>query len=348
MDLQELNNLIHNATKTELVSNLTAWKAQIKSILQSGTAEDETYFISHTGRELFRKLYNFELESEIKDDYDSGFQPISATRFNPKSINTVAWYDASDMDTIVKKEEVITEWKDKSSKENHLNADNKSATNNHTLIENHLNSRSVISLDGDDFFVKEDPLLPTPSGDVQVFVVANITTVNNFQDAIFSLNHDTAASGSPDFQIESGHNKQFRVRVKTTNTEGGNTNNYAGKDGVADQAGEWHIFSAIFNYSSSQTFDAHLDGIAVGRTAQPYSNKITGATTSEPVQLRLFSNRQKGQFPVGSIAEVIYCENSSSDTKEKIEAYLAYKWGLVSELDSAHSYKDLAYKSFNP
>lgn len=86
MDLQELNNAIHSASKTELQANLATWKSQIKSILTTATEEQEHYFTNHTGRELFRKLYNFDLAAEIKDEYDSGFRPQKNSlykTFNP-------------------------------------------------------------------------------------------------------------------------------------------------------------------------------------------------------------------------------------------------------------------------
>lgn len=82
MDLVELNNRIHSATKSELQSNLSTWKSNIKSILLANRTEDELYYKNHTGRELFSKLYNFGMTSEltaINDTYDAGFRPTTVT-----------------------------------------------------------------------------------------------------------------------------------------------------------------------------------------------------------------------------------------------------------------------------
>lgn len=82
MDLVELNNKIHSATKAELQSNLSTWKNSIKTILLANRVEDEIYYKNHTGRELFSKLYNFGMTSEltaINDTYDAGFRPTTVT-----------------------------------------------------------------------------------------------------------------------------------------------------------------------------------------------------------------------------------------------------------------------------
>jgi len=82
MDLVELNNKIHSATKAELQSNLSTWKNSIKTVLSANRVEDEIYYKNHTGRELFSKLYNFGMTTEltaINDTYDAGFRPTTVT-----------------------------------------------------------------------------------------------------------------------------------------------------------------------------------------------------------------------------------------------------------------------------
>lgn len=79
MNLHELNNLIHSATKTELQTNFAAWKNALKTIVMTGNDFDKSYYSNHTGRELFRKLYNFGLSADIYDAYDSGFRPTTYT-----------------------------------------------------------------------------------------------------------------------------------------------------------------------------------------------------------------------------------------------------------------------------
>lgn len=79
MTLQEINNRIHSIpTPSELESSLESIKLDISGILsQSTNPFHANYYRNHTGRELFRKLNNFGLQSLIFDDYDSGWRPLS-------------------------------------------------------------------------------------------------------------------------------------------------------------------------------------------------------------------------------------------------------------------------------
>ncbi len=77
--LQQLNNQIHTIrNQSEMASKLDNLKSHIKSALNG--SESESYYKNHTGRELYRKLSNFEMESEITtigDDHDAGFRPLT-------------------------------------------------------------------------------------------------------------------------------------------------------------------------------------------------------------------------------------------------------------------------------
>ena len=79
-DLNKLLHQIHTVkNKAEMQSSLLQFKTKIRDIVISGGFEEENYFINHTGRELFRKLDGFGMQSEIKDSVDSGFRPTRKT-----------------------------------------------------------------------------------------------------------------------------------------------------------------------------------------------------------------------------------------------------------------------------
>jgi hypothetical protein len=70
--LQEIHSV---ETPSELNSRFSEFQSRIATILFEQPSE-ENYYVNHTGRELFRKLYNYGLEHLITDPYDSGFRPI--------------------------------------------------------------------------------------------------------------------------------------------------------------------------------------------------------------------------------------------------------------------------------
>ena len=73
--LQEIHSV---ATCDELNSRFPEFQSRIASILFENPWQ-ENYYINHTGRELFRKLYHCDLQHLITDPYDSGFRPILDT-----------------------------------------------------------------------------------------------------------------------------------------------------------------------------------------------------------------------------------------------------------------------------
>ena len=81
MTLQELNNQIHAIkSQNEMSTKLSSFKTNIKNALIAG--QSESYYMNHTGRELYKKLSNFGMESDITsigDLHDAGFRPLTAT-----------------------------------------------------------------------------------------------------------------------------------------------------------------------------------------------------------------------------------------------------------------------------
>tara|TARA_Y100000592_G_scaffold74430_1_gene116057 strand:- start:4280 stop:4630 length:351 start_codon:yes stop_codon:yes gene_type:complete len=78
MSLQVINKQIHSYRRSELQSNLSTILTDIKNILVSNERRDEEYFRNHTGRELVRRLFIFDMVSDISSvtsDYDDGFRP---------------------------------------------------------------------------------------------------------------------------------------------------------------------------------------------------------------------------------------------------------------------------------
>jgi hypothetical protein len=83
--LQEIHSV---KTPSELNSRFPEFQSRIAAILFEQPSE-ENYYVNHTGRELFRKLYNYGLEHLITDPYDSGFRPILESGIQPFEAFTV-------------------------------------------------------------------------------------------------------------------------------------------------------------------------------------------------------------------------------------------------------------------
>jgi hypothetical protein len=54
---------------------------------------------------------------------------------------------------------------------------------------------------------------------------------------------------------------------------------------------------------------------------------------------KIFTNRGTGNMPDGAFGECILCEDVTTTTRQKIEGYLAWKWGLAANLPGGHPYE---------
>lgn len=101
---------------------------------------------------------------------------------------------------------------------------------------------------------------------------------------------------------------------------------------VAYTAGALGIFGVEL---SSSSIRIRLDGGAETATA-------TGNTSSNAVS-PLFIGRTYGAFLDGKIGEIIFFDAALSATnRQRVEGYLAHKWGLSGNLPNDHPYKNSA------
>ena len=336
MTLQELNNQIHAIrNQADMASKLNTLKSQIKTALLAG--QSALYYMNHTGRELYRKLSNFGMESEILaigDDHDAGFRPLTVngicdSAFSPISLGSLeAWYDASDSSTITKNgSDHITLWSDKSGKNNHLAGTSKAGSDPITGIVK-LNSLDVIDFDGGDFFKLNTLSTPT-SGNLQAFIVCKVTEVSNNADSIISMD-----AANNDWQIGAGNASQYRgILTFSDQTPHGSTTS-GSNSGITG----FHIFCADLDFDNDGKYQLLVDGETLaGTSVRDYSAKLAST-----VEFYIFANRQENQFPKGSVAEVILLDNTDNLTRQKVEGYLAHKWGIQNLLAGSHPYKTKA------
>ena len=231
--------------------------------------------------------------------------------------NSVAWYDSSDADTISSNtSDHVLQWNDKSANSNHLTATGDPETG--SSLQNNLN---VIDLDGFDFFQNTNVALPS-SGNLQVFIVCNVTQVDDSADSAMAF-----SSSNHDFQFSAGPGG-WKGKVSARNV--GSNSTKPGNNIITGM----NIWNFTFDFGGGD-YILRLNGEQLaGTIVGDYNTKLstTGA-------LRIFANRSATQFPVGQIAEVIIAEDVTESTQHKLEGYLAHKWGLETELQGYHPYK---------
>jgi hypothetical protein len=257
---------------------------------------------------------------------DSAPDSGSSTLWTPAEITTELWLDADDDTTVTEVSGAVSEWSDKSG--NGFVFDQATA-GNRPLYSATINSLSALTFDGSNDRLSYDATAggsPFPSGNGQysVFIVARPHVVTS--------NRAMLAGGA------FGTTNQaylFRVQNNGQLNDGWWANNLAtGNSAVAANT----PFLSAFTYDGSgrETF---VNGTSEATDAQTSKNTgngfdLIGAGGNAPTSGGVDS------FFDGEICEIIIVAGSpDTTTRQLIEGYLAWKWGLEANLPSGHPYE---------
>jgi hypothetical protein len=106
--------------------------------------------------------------------------------------------------------------------------------------------------------------------------------------------------------------------------------------------GDVYAYDPAFSYSNNVLFGEFLSGTALGYVNGSLfgTNNSTANTIPGPIQLGF---RNDGNYATGKISEIIYVNAALSVTqRQQLEGYLAWKWGLETNLPANHPYRNSA------
>jgi len=227
------------------------------------------------------------------------------TVWNPSMLSTALWLDAAATATISINSGNVTEWRDK--KSNGLAYAQVTSSYQPTYTSGGLNQLPVVTYGGDDFLSNTIGFQPYRSAAIvyrDSSTVANVTPLGSVIDG---------ARGS-----------------------------YHGFDDNTQ------IFSSLYTDPKTLNGQNYRDGASIGNgltTARPSSVCIqthvaTGNLTQPLTVIGADNANPNTRAITGIIAEVIISPLAwSSLERQKIEGYLAHKWGLTANLPSDHPYK---------
>ena len=238
----------------------------------------------------------------------------SSAPWSPSDMVTYAWYDANDPASITLEEDNVVSISDKSGSGYVLSQTN--ATQRPTYGTRTINGLNVFDFDGNDFMIYNP--IDLTSGDIAVFMVSEIDTVNSSKNAIYSF------SGQGGGDLQAGNSSQFN----------GVVNNY-GVGTIALTGGPFtgpSLFNVNYDFTGVGNYNAFVDG-----TQRATDTSYTTQLRTNP-GFKLFAS-SGGSSPDGAVGEIILTKDLSEETRLKIEGYLAHKWGLTDKLPSDHIYK---------
>ena len=242
-------------------------------------------------------------------------------QFLPTSIaNIQMWMDGADpagTGVVPSNGSVLSSWADKSGK-----SYNASGVNSPTVVTNAVNSKSVVSYNGSNysFSIIAAGVFST------AMIIFFVYKVNGAVTYTTPVTRGVFTNGSP---IDQYNNTRFL---------GGNSyNGYTSAYSHAS-ATSTSLFTQIIQQSPSTTYNEYVNGSTTS------SLSVTGFSASDTASYVYIGTRDnKGTTFNGYMCElIVYNQMIGLTAQQKIEGYLAWKWGIQASLPAGHPYKSAA------
>lgn len=240
-------------------------------------------------------------------------------RWSPKETDLVSWYDASDTSTITASSNIISQVDDKSGNGFHLNVLTANRTGPKTGIET-LNSLNVFTWDTVGQVLENDSFSYDQNSNGLYFAIIFKCIIDNAQDFVLAGTESVTAGNRMAVRRNGNVNS-----LQTIGGSGTGSNIILGSSPGSVPEGQDFLVVSKFNGSNSHI---RIDGELV---------KSGNIGTNVFSSLNIGSNESEANPIKGYIAEVIFFTESSDE--EKIEGYMAHKWGTASNLAESHPYK---------
>lgn len=264
----------------------------------------------------------------------------SVEPWDPSTITTAAWIDASDTSSYSTSGSTITGVTDKSGNFT------LSVGGTPTKI-TALNNLPVFDFSGNDEFIQSTTYRPVvSSGNHWAIGVFRYSSTDNTKNSFWSF--ETNQSPKRDYAVSSaasnntwpGEIDMDGLSSNRISSTIGNQLSWTGLGGL--NRNQWYIIAVYFNKTGNQ-IGVRFDGRT--NSFSPVNDYDNSLQTNQ--QLRLMRNRASVELD-GQMAEFITVAGlpgtSGTDMTEieKAEGYLAHKWGRTSALPSDHPYKNSA------
>lgn len=244
--------------------------------------------------------------------------------WTPAEIGTELWIDFSDESSVTRVDSLVSAVQDKSGNARHGAQSSTGARP--FYLHSIVNGRSAARFDG-----VNDRIDISGAGDIARAVngLSIVGVGQNFRDAdkVFLW---IASAGSASRALLRG--------TDTTNQSGGrrlDADSYASITSPAKASGP-HIYGAVFDWGN-----AHLTSVLDGDSADAafQTAGTTSNTASSVVVIGGYTG--SGTYELdGLVGEIVVCPGAISlEVRQRLEGYLAHKWGLAGNLPLSHPYR---------
>jgi hypothetical protein len=250
------------------------------------------------------------------------------------------WLDAADSSTITLNGTDVSQWDDKSS--NGYNVSNANAATQPTYLATGFNGKPTLQVTGGDFLDRGTTALGRNVGGITCAIVGLHPTGSPF-----------VSNANEVFISAAGNTGITRFATSPNATAGATADRYAiagrrlDSDGFASVSSTTDSLANRGNPWIRVAQRAYSDGVANHWTdgTQDMTNATVGTqtagNTSDTDSLRLSIFVGAGAMPNGTqLSEIVLTESTmTTEDRQKLEGYLAWKWGLTYALPANHPYR---------
>lgn len=262
----------------------------------------------------------------------SGVMQIVATTsgqlWQPAALgnNLTLWLDAADASTVTLNGSTVSQWSDKSG--NDFNVSQATAANQPSYGTRTLNNKNTIEFSGNQMLFSTASVL---SGNPDVLMAVVVQYDTNF-----------SATDDRSVQLSAGAGTSYAIAggVQGYSSRFNNGNEIYGATSLATPLIQIGTRPSGGNYAASQMF---INGTESARTSGSNDTAVPIIGNGVSVGAGAISSNALGTIGSGMdgyIAETVILSDVTLATRQKLEGYLAWKWGLVANLPSDHPYKN--------
>jgi hypothetical protein len=283
------------------------------------------------------------------------YWPASAAAWAPTDLTSLqCWLDASDSSTITESGGSISLWEDKTTNGNDaddaVNTSNvKITTQRPTVATAAQNGLDAVNFNGSQWFDHNTArgMLKDRSCALMAVAMKYGSLPNSFQ---FAWTNRSTAGSTPIVRFQMIHEQNKLFAVYSMRLDADTASEIVNTNANPPYNTNWHIHLAVLDWAAD-TLSYYIDGSLIGTDSYPSGGANTSntdlptthstwtaignANRSGAVNLPLSSGSRIGELICGAISSGSY---ATSD-REKLEGYLAHKWGLESNLPNSHPYR---------
>ena len=268
------------------------------------------------------------------------------TVWNPSMIQTALWLDAADASTVTTVSGAVSQWNDKSGNARHATQSN--AGNRPTYQSAAINSRNAIR-----FLAASAQTLQCAgtagsfsflhASQGLIFIVGSVGTTAD-PNALYGIAGNSggfiASRIGFNFVWDDRSTVASSNRLGASAFNGNNVNVFT--HGVQDvllpqSAGIFGVATDATNATLSQRITLLINGSSY----QGNTSSATANSNNALFDWQIGDYQTGSAFFQGDVAEMIIVSGAvTTDTRQRIEGYLAHKWGLDGNLPSNHPYKN--------